>query len=85
MANILGLKNGHTASTVFCNVKKKIKQFRGQSGVAGELTASPIRKKPSTPRKRASANPATPKSGRAAKRVKCEVSTPQDQDDLGEI
>ncbi|EFX02205.1 hypothetical protein CMQ_2254 [Grosmannia clavigera kw1407] len=80
MANILGLKNGHTASTVFYNLKKKMKQFRSQAGGAGELPASPIHKKPSTPRKRASGNANTPKSGRSAKRVKFEASTPQTPD-----
>ncbi|EPE05208.1 hypothetical protein F503_03813 [Ophiostoma piceae UAMH 11346] len=79
LAVILGLKNAHTASTIFYNVKKKIRLFRAQSeGAADDTQPQPAPSTPkSTPRKRTK----TLKSTKSAKRVKSEATVPLDDDE----
>lgn len=80
LAIILGLKNAHTASTIFYNVKKKVKQFQAQSGdAANEPKAnSGSTSAKSTPRKRTKT---APKSGKPAKRVKTEAAASGEEED----
>ncbi|OAA65174.1 hypothetical protein SPI_01961 [Niveomyces insectorum RCEF 264] len=89
LAKVLKLKNGHTASTTFYLLKKKINKFRSQADGAEALQSSPPAKV-TTPRKRTAGGtptaPTTPKSGRAgrgAKRIKSEDSAPNTPTDDG--
>lgn len=82
LSKILGLKNAHSANTALYNVRKKVKKYRSLvdgANVVQSPTPTPKATPKATPRKRASAgHPETPKSGKAAKRVKSEASTPKE-------
>ncbi|CAK7212132.1 hypothetical protein SCUCBS95973_001338 [Sporothrix curviconia] len=90
LAKILHLKNAHTASTVFSNVKKKVKAFQSSfqdsSDGADALQSSPAVPKAKASRKRASTTalePSTP--GNGVKRIKTEPELPTEEDNYGSV